>query len=64
MSFHSAPPLSARARDTKIKQAIKQVRSDNDASELAILGKFGRLFDEFGAGEGGALNVSDHFHTF
>ena len=27
---------------------MKQVRSDQDASELVILGQFGRLFDEFG----------------
>ena len=42
----------------------KQVCSDNDASELAILTEFGRLFEECLGGEGGALNVSDHFHTF
>ena len=35
----------------------KQVRSDNDASELVILGQFKRLFDEFGTLEGGRWGI-------
>ena len=31
---------------------VKQVRSNNDASELAILGQFGKYFDTFGALDG------------
>ena len=35
-------------------QRKEQVRLENDASHVDILGKFGRLFDTFGAlGEGG-----------
>ena len=48
----------------------KKVRSDNDESELVILGHFGRLFGEFGASgevEGVLemyLNISTHFRRF
>ena len=31
-----------------MEELQKQVRSDNDASEVVILGQFGKRFDEFG----------------
>ena len=47
----------------KISQNQKQVRWDNDASELVILGQLGEDDDEFGTLERGwpsILNDSDH----
>ena len=44
----------------------KQVRLDNDASELAILTELGRLLRilKCWRGGGSVLLLSEHFHTF
>ena len=45
----------------EICSSRKQVRSDNDASKLDILGQFERIFDEWGWWRTVFLVISDHF---